>query len=417
MRRVLLLPIGSSGDVNPFLWIGKILRARGHEVTVIANPVFAGSIRALGLRHVPFGDEAEYRALLDHPDVWHPLKGPPLVLRYAGDVTGRHHDLVAREIGADHPLVLAPATAFGARLAREQSGFPLLSVHLQPCVFLTVGDTALFAENLGWLQKSPAPLKRAFFGLIRARIGHEVNPGVRRACRAAGIPAPRNAFREWWQSPDGGICLWPEWFGPPQPDWPPRVACVGFPLYDLADQIALAPPLEAFLAAGPPPILFTPGTAMAQGASFFAIARAACIRGGHRAIFATKFPDKLPPGLPPEIFPVPYAPFSVLLPRCAAIVHHGGVGTTSQALAAGLPQLIRPFSHDQPDNASRVRCLGVGDRIGPRRFTEKNLALALAALLGDQPLHARCAALAARLRSEPAQARLLQALAPHLDAD
>ncbi|HEY8901905.1 MAG TPA: glycosyltransferase [Chthoniobacterales bacterium] len=416
-RRVLLLPIGSSGDVNPFLWLGRLLRARGHEVTVVANPVFADAIRALGLRHIPFGDETEFRSLLDHPDVWHPLKGPPLVLRFAGEVTGRHFDLIASEMrDGDQPLVLAPATAFGARLAREKFGFPLISVHLQPCIFLSVGDTPLVGRGLDWIRKLPSGLKRAVFALIRARIGREVNPGVRRACKVVGIPAPRNAFTEWWQSPDGGLCLWPEWFGPPQPEWGPQVVNAGFPLYDLADQIALPPALEAFLTAGPPPLLFTPGTAMSQGTQFFETALAACRRGGHRAIFATKFPDRLPANLPSEIFHAAYVPFSTLLPRCAAIVHHGGIGTTSQALAAGIPQLIRPFSHDQPDNASRVQRLGVGEAIRPDDFTEAHLTRTLGALLTNEPLKSRAAALATRLRAESAADRVFTALASHLHA-
>jgi len=415
MRRVLLLPIGSSGDVNPFLWIGRQLHARGHEVTVVANPVFGETIRALGLRHLPFGDEAEFHALLDHPDVWHPLKGPPLVLRFAGDVTQRYFDLIAAEMRPDDPpLVLAPATAFGARLAREKFGFPLVSVHLQPCIFLTVGDTPLVGRAFHWLQKLPPWAKRGFFAFIRARIGAEVNPGVRRACRAVGIAPPKNAFRDWWQSPDGGVCLWPEWFGPPQPEWGPRVTNVGFPLYDLADQIALAPALEAFLAAGPPPVLFTPGTAMAQGSAFFETALAACQRANMRAIFATKFPETLPE-LSPEFFHVAYAPFSALLPRCAGIVHHGGIGTTSQALAAGVPQIIRPFSHDQPDNAARVRRLGVGECLWPDQFTAENLAATLSNLLADEALQQRCATLAGRLRGDRPSDRLLAALAPHFN--
>ncbi|MDD5199497.1 MAG: glycosyltransferase [Terrimicrobiaceae bacterium] len=416
MKRVLLLPIGSSGDVNPFLWIGRLLRARGHEVTVMANPVFGETIRALGLRHLPFGDEAEYHALLDHPDVWHPTKGPRIVLRYAGEVTARYSAAVMREVEAGGaPLILAPATAFGAMLARKKLGFPLVSVNLQPCVLLSVGDTPLLGQGFEWLQKLPTPLKRVFFGIMHARIDSAVGPGVRRACRTAGVRPPRNAFRDWWQSPDGGVCLWPQWFAASQPDWPSRAACTGFPLYDLADQIALAPGLEAFLAAGAPPVLFTPGTAMARGAEFFRTALAASRAANRRAVFATKFPDQLPADLPPEVFHVAYVPFSRVLPRCAAIVHHGGIGTTSQALASGIPQLVMPMSHDQPDNAARVRRLGVGEWLWPREFTAENLAGALAALIDDAALLSRCALVAGRIRAENPAERLLEALAPHLE--
>lgn len=421
-RPVLLLPIGSSGDVNPFLWIGRLLAARGHAVSVVANPVFTETIRALGLRPVPFGDEAEYHEILDHPDIWHPTKGPPIVLRYAGDITERYYEAVAAEIvdspettgGGVPPLVLAPATAFGARLAWEKFSFPLVTIHLQPCVLLTVGDTPYFSRGLGWTRHLPAPAKRALFRLVQAWIGREVQPGVARACRAQGVPPPPLAFRDWWQSPDGGVCLWPEWFGPAQPDWPAGTVNSGFPLYDLADHVALSPELEAFLAAGAPPVVFTPGTAMAQAGRFFAAARAACAAHGWRAIFATKFPAQLPP-LDASCLHVPYAPFSALLPRCAAIVHHGGIGTTSQALASGIPQLIHPFSHDQPDNAARVKRLGVGDRLWPQELGK--LGPRLAALLADAPRRALATAIAARLRAENPADVVLAALAPHLADD
>ncbi len=211
MRRVLLLPLGSSGDVNPFLWIGRQLRERGHEVSVVVNAMFGESVRALGLRHIPFGDEAEFHALLDHPDIWHPTRGQALVMRAMGDLVARHCEVLAHEADRD-TLVLAPATAFGAHVMREKIGFPLVTVHLQPCVILSASDTAFFSRGMGWTQNLPVPLKRLLFRLIEAHIGGLVRPGVRAACKTTGVPAPRNAFREWWHSPDGGLCLWPEWF-------------------------------------------------------------------------------------------------------------------------------------------------------------------------------------------------------------
>jgi UDP:flavonoid glycosyltransferase YjiC (YdhE family) len=414
MRRVLLLPLGSSGDVNPFLWIGRQLRERGHEVAVVVNAMFSESVRALGLRHIPFGDEAEFHALLDHPDIWHPTRGQALVMRAMGDLVARHCELLAREANPD-TLVLAPATAFGARAMREKIGFPLVTVHLQPCVILSASDTAFFSRGMGWTQNLPTPLKRLLFRLIEAHIGGLVGPGVRAACKATGVRAPRNAFREWWHSPDGGLCLWPEWFAPPQPDWPPHMHCTGFPLYDLADHVPLSPGLESFLAAGAPPVLFTAGSAMAQAEKFFRMALEACCITGRRAIFATRFPRQLPATLPPEIFHADYVPFSHLLPHCAGIVHHGGIGTTSQAFAAGVPQLIQPFSHDQPDNASRVRRLGCGDWIWPDELTPENLASKLGAVLERAALQARCAEFAGQIRAENSSARLLASLARWLD--
>ena len=197
MRRVFLLPIGSSGDVNPFLWIGRHLRERGHEVTVVASPYFAGQIESGGLRHVPIGTEDEYHQLIENPAIWHPTKGTPIVLGYAGEVTQRYFDLIQAEAKNDRPLLLAPATAFGARLAREKLGLPLVTVNLQPSIYRSAWDTACFGRGLEFLQRVPRPLRRAFFGFVDYAMDRRVSPGVARACREQGVPPPRNAFRDW----------------------------------------------------------------------------------------------------------------------------------------------------------------------------------------------------------------------------
>ncbi len=415
-RRVILLPIGSSGDVNPFLWIGRHLRARGHEVTMIASPYFASSIATAGLNHVPIGTEQEYHDLTDNPAIWKNGQGTEVVLGYAGEVTQRYFDLIAATAGDDRPLILAPAPAFGARLAREKLRLPLVSVNLQPSLYRSVYETPYFGRGYGFLQAIPRWLKRAFNTLIDARMNRVIAPGVNRACRAAGLPSPRNVFRDWWQSPDGAICLWPEWFAPPQPDWPANARCIGFPLEDLAHHHDVNPELERFLETGEPPILFTPGTAMAHGRGFFAAALGACLAMGRRALFVTRYSDQLPPQLPDTIRHFDYVPFGEALPRCAAIVHHGGIGTTSQALAAGIPQLVMPLAHDQPDNAQRVGKLGMGATLWPDAFAAANVARALSALLDDGGIRRRGKRIAQDLSSERPATKLLAALAPHLES-
>ena len=91
-----------------------------------------------------------------------------------------------------------------------------------------------------------------------------------------------------------------------------------------------------------------------------------------------------------------YIPLGTLLPRAAALIHHGGIGTTAQGLAAGVPQLVMPMSHDQPDNAARLRHLGVGAALSPPRFTDTRVAQALDRLLRSETVRARCRDLAAR---------------------
>jgi UDP:flavonoid glycosyltransferase YjiC (YdhE family) len=208
----------------------------------------------------------------------------------------------------------------------------------------------------------------------------------------------RRFLDRWIHSPQCVIGLFPPWFSPPQPDWPPSVTLTSFPLFDEADLAELPADVERFLAEGEPPVVFTPGTAMKQGQAFFAAAIEACLKLGRRGLLLTRFPEQVPSPLPAGVRHFTYVPFSQVFPRAAAAVHHGGVGTTAQALAAGVPQLIMPLSHDQPDNAARVRRLGVGSSLAPHAFRGPAVAKALDGLIGSPEVAARCRDVAAKLR-------------------
>jgi UDP:flavonoid glycosyltransferase YjiC (YdhE family) len=164
------------------------------------------------------------------------------------------------------------------------------------------------------------------------------------------------------------LALFPDWFAPKRTDWPPQTVLTRFPLYDEGERMAPDPGVEAFLDGGEPPVLFTPGSANIQAARFFGVALEACGRLNCRGLFVTPRAEQVPPRLPGSVLHVPAAPFSRLFPRCAAVVHHGGIGTVAQGLAAGVPQLVMPMSHDQPDHGARLRRLGVGDYLYPRAF-------------------------------------------------
>jgi UDP:flavonoid glycosyltransferase YjiC (YdhE family) len=173
------------------------------------------------------------------------------------------------------------------------------------------------------------------------------------------LPPVKRVMDQWWNSPQLVIGLFPDWFGPPQPDWPPQTRLTGFPLYDERDVASLSPELLQFLDSGEAPIAFTPGSAMWHARHFFDAAVEACRMLGRRGVLLTRKREHVPPNLPPGVIHVDFAPFSQLLPRCCALVNHGGVGTLSQGLAAGVPQLLTPMAHDQPDNAERLERLGV----------------------------------------------------------
>ena len=244
-----------------------------------------------------------------------------------------------------------------------------------------------------WL---PHPLRRAYWLAVDAAAYLLVGRALNRLRTGLGLPPVRRLFR-WWLSPDLVIGLFPPWYAAPQLDWPPQLRLAGFGRYDGAEA-ELSDDVHAFCRAGQPPVAFTLGTGMAHAAGFFRAAVAACGVAGVRGLLLTKYPGLLPSPLPPEVRHCAYAPFRRLLPLCGAVVHHGGVGTTAAALEAACPQLVLPLAWDQPDNAARVRRLGVGTALGARRRSGSDLARALAGVM-TSTVRERCrevAALAAR---------------------
>ncbi|HRE17946.1 MAG TPA: cytochrome P450, partial [Rhodocyclaceae bacterium] len=146
-----------------------------------------------------------------------------------------------------------------------------------------------------------------------------------------------------------------------------------------------------------PPVAFTTGTGNATSQAFFATSAEACRLAGRRGILLTQHPEQLPHPLPDGVVHFNYVPFKALLPRLAAFVHHGGVGSLSQAMVAGVPQLITPFAFDQFDNASRAIKLGVAREVLPKEYQPVKVAEVLNELIGSAEVQASCQKVAAKM--------------------
>jgi UDP:flavonoid glycosyltransferase YjiC (YdhE family) len=249
----------------------------------------------------------------------------------------------------------------------------------------------------------------------RLMIDPAVVPELDRWRGEFGLAPVSRIFKVWMNSPRRVIGLFPEWFAPVQPDWPPQARFTGFPLYDEPDEHPFSPGLQAFLDRGSPPILFTPGSANRNASMFFSAALEAARRLRRRALFLTGYPEQLPSSLGADVWHEPYVPFSRVLPHCAAIVHHGGVGTCAQGLAAAIPQVTMPLGFDQPDNATRLWRLGVARWVRPQVFRGERVAGALAELLDNVGVTERCKHWAEAMRRYDPVAEtcsLLEELAP-----
>ena len=175
-------------------------------------------------------------------------------------------------------------------------------------------------------------------------------------------------FASYLHSPQLVLGLFPEWFAPVQPDWPRNTHLSGFILQDDGGQAEAHAQADQFLDGGPAPVLVTPGSAATDRTRFFAHLVEACRAVGARAMLVTNHPAQLPRTLPPGIQAFPYLPFSRVMPRCAAAVYHGGIGTLAQAVRAGVPHLVVANAHDQPDNGQRIERLGLGLTLDEHRL-------------------------------------------------
>lgn len=413
MRTILLATMGSAGDVYPMLALGQFLQAQGQRPIIVTNPHFEPLAAQAGLPFIPLGTPADYQRTMSDPDLWRPTRGLAVVAKHGVIPLLRPLYELGRQFDPRQTILVTSVFLFGARIAHEKHGIPLVQIHLQPSLFRSVYDP----PNLGgfrlpdWL---PHGLKRAYFRLLDAAFIDPILANATNALRTeVGLPPVKRIFHGWMFSPQKNLGLFPAWFAPPQPDWPAGTQLTGFVQVQEAATNTLAPEVQAFLDAGEPPLVFTPGTAMQHAAAFFNESVAAAQQLGRRAILLSQHRAHLPPQLPPTIRHFDYIPLGHLLPRTIALIYHGGVGTMAQALAAGIPHLVVPFSHDQPDNAHRLQRLGVGAFLPPQQYRAPTVAAQLNQLLTSPTVQRQCATFAQQVDFQQALAASCATILAH----
>jgi rhamnosyltransferase subunit B len=400
---VLLPTLGSAGDVHPFIALGLALRARMHRVTVITNPLFQPLIEQQGLEFLPVGTAEDVYAAIADPHLWHRRRGFEVVARRVIlPVIATIYRLIEAHADAN-TVVAASSISLGARVAQDKLGIPTATVHLQPSVIRSLVDSGLVG-TFRISASQPMWFKRSFFRLIDwAVVDRELKRPLNEFRATLGLPPVDRVLRRWLHSPQCVIGFFPDWFAQPQPDWPAQTHLVGFPLWDGADGAARVPPeAEEFFNAGEPPIIFTPGSAASTMQRFFQESVEAARKLGVRAMLVTNFPEQLPRALPPGISAFGYLPFSMVLPRAALFVYHGGIGTLAQGIKAGVPHLVVPNGHDQFDNGWRIEQLGLGRSVPQTRYRCGRVVESMRAILADGALQQRCREYATRMDSPTA---------------
>jgi UDP:flavonoid glycosyltransferase YjiC (YdhE family) len=271
----------------------------------------------------------------------------------------------------DTVLIARYSSSVAALLAAEQLKVPLISVFTAPS-FVT-----------------QMPLDEELFGDIWAT---DIN-----SIRAEIGLAPVRSWISWISSPKRTIGLWPEWFAAPASGWPVQVLPVGFPLERTVKIDDLPREVYEFLDQGEPPILIAGGSSNFVKAEIYSAGAEACRLLERRGILVTQYKDVVPDQLSAKVRWFKYLPFEKLMPHMAAVIHHGGIGTLSQAIAAGIPQVVLAHGFDRPDNAVRLKQLGIGEGIPLVQWKPDILAEAIGRVT-KPATQKRCRDLANRIR-------------------
>jgi len=384
MAKIVLATFGSLGDLHPKIAVGLELRRRGHDVTIAAMEFYREKIQMLGFAFAPMAphmnpdDRERVRELIDARTGTEKLLGGIIM----PSLRSMYHDLTYAVRDAD--LLVTGEVVYAVKSVVEKTGIKWVSTSLAPGSLMSAYDPFIppMAPWYERLYQLPWWVHGSIFSLVRFTIRDWYKP-YREFRRELGLDPGHDPIFTGRFSKMLHLMLFSKVLGSPQPDWPPSSLQAGFCFYDGQNDLGtMSDGLEDFLDSGKPPIVFTLGSAAVMDPrDFFEQSVMAAKILNRRAVLVYGNFNEPPRGLTDDIIGVPYAPYSRLFPRAACVVHQGGVGTTGQVLRAGVPHLIMPFAHDQPDNAARCRRLGVAEVISRDEYTGSSAATALGKIL------------------------------------
>lgn len=397
-KRVVISTFGSLGDVFPYIAVAKEMIDRGVHVSIATTRDHHDALARHGVQAIEVGKhlKPEFEA------------NPELIRKVMDQSTGsqyvlqelvmkplreNYEQLLAATEGVD--LIVTHTLAYHALLVARTRKIPFVSTILSPLNFWSKYDPPAMDKIL-WLPRMHRIWGATISGVIMKQMAQHVyswGDPYRDVQQALGMEVDRrNVFFEGQFSPIKNLGLFSPVFGPRQPDWPPNAVATGFPFLDQDNDIPedVRDKVRDFLQAGEPPVVFTLGSsAVWDAGNFYRDSIEAVNQCRLRAVLliGKDIQGNVPKELPENIIAVEYLPHALIFRHARAIVHQGGVGTTAQALRSGNPQLVVPYSHDQFDNAARVKRLGCGLWMQKKKYNANTSCASLRRLCSGEFRH------------------------------
>lgn len=403
MAKIVVATHGSLGDLHPKIALAMELRDRGHQILFSTWEGYTERLSLLGFENHPLRPNVDPEDREFIRDAMDGRRGSEKIMRELifPSLRDSYDDLLAGCNGAD--LLITGELIYVARSIQETTGIKWVPASLSPLLMFSSQDPGIFpdAEFLETFRPMPSVLHSAFYFIMRRIAGNWMEP-YKDFRRDLGLDPSHDPMFLGKFGDELHLAMFSKVIGSPQPDWPKQTVQTGFCFYDGNDDLGKMPPgLADFLNSGDPPIVFTLGSAAVMDPRDFFDESAKAARSlGRRAVLLYGTFNEPPKGLNDEIVGFDYAPFSQVFPYAACVVHQGGVGTTAQVLRAGVPHLIMPYSHDQPDNAARCRRAGVAEIIKRDRYDAASATKAIGSILATSGYFVRAKQFAEIVRSE-----------------
>ena len=416
--RIVLNTFGSFGDIHPYMAIAMALQSRGHVPVIATMAIYREKVEGAGIEFFPVrpnipqpqDQDSDLIQKIMEPKTGARFLTEELIFPAVGD---SYADLLQAVEGADL-LVTHPAAPAGPLVGRK-TGMPWISTVLAPLSFFSAYDPPV-PPYWQWTSKLNVlgPRFMKFF-LDTMKSSYKARAVVDFRDEL-GLENTGNPMFEGQHSPTLVLALFSRVFAQPQPDWPPQTEVTGFCFYDGRLDLPMPVELGRFLNDGPPPIVFTLGSSAVWVAQdFFRESIEAAKRLGRRAVLLVGDERNRPQSVPDGMIAVNYAPYQTLLPRALAMVHHGGVGTTSQGLLAGVPTLIVPFAFDQSDNAEHARRLGTSRTLYRNNYRASRVFKELRELVTRREYAQNATAVSKQLQQENGAGRAADLIEQVLD--
>jgi UDP:flavonoid glycosyltransferase YjiC (YdhE family) len=419
MARLVMTTVGSAGDLNPYIALASGLRQRGHEIVFAVEQSFARRLRAEGFAAQEL--RGDVRTLLgpyahdmiDSSIGFRSLR--TLSHHYLAPVLGENITLL-RDICEGADALIGSAGQIAASAVADLTGIPWMSVALSPAIPTEFVSPITGAAQSGAINRV---INRVAWTLGELALQRASDPPLNAVRAMYGLPPRKRLLADGNLSPTfTGVAVSPTFFARPA-DWPASAQVTGFLYWDTPSAWRAPPELEAFLSGGRPVIAVSTGSLGPDTSDlfsqFFAASVAAIHRVGARALVIGAGTAYSTAG--PETLLIEYAPFSLVYPRCAAVIHHGGSGTLAQSLRAGVPTLVAPWGADQFFHAALLKRAGVSRTLARKSYTAERARAALTTLLHDTGIRRHAQELASAIAQEDGCGQLCDAIEARLLAN